>query len=70
MADSTQLQELGFDNPAIWREVVKVIAGLEDLVWNDPLITDELTRAEGVRYLTRMIAGALPMTMELSDPDY
>lgn len=70
MADLTQLQEFGFDNPAIWREVVKVIAGLEDLVWNDPLITDELTRAEGVRYLTRMIAGALPMTLELSDPDY
>ena len=70
MANSTQLQHLGFTDATIWREVTKVMGELEHLVWNDALVTDDLTRAEGVRYLTRLIAGALPMTMELADPDY
>ena len=52
MANSTQLQQLGFTEPTIWREVTKVMGELEQLVWNDPLVTDDLTRAEGVRYLT------------------
>lgn len=70
MSNSTQLQHFGFTEPTVWREVVKVMGDLEKLVWNDPLVTDDLTRAEGVRYLTRLIAGALPMTMELADPNY
>jgi hypothetical protein len=70
MANATQLQHFGFKEPTIWREVVKVMGDLEQLVWNDPLITDDLTRAEGTRYLTRLIAGALPMTMELADANY
>jgi hypothetical protein len=70
MSNVTQLQQFGFENPTIWREVTQVMTELEALVWNDPLVTDDLTRAEGVRYLTRLIAGALPMTMELSDPNY
>lgn len=44
--------------------------GLERLVWNDPLIQDDLTRAEGVRNLTRLIAGALSMTLECWSPEY
>ncbi len=70
MPNTTQLQQYGFTEPTVWREVVKVMGELEQLVWNDPLVTDDLTRAEGVRYLTRIIAGALPMTMELADPSY
>lgn len=65
-----QLQSTGFGDPGIWREVVRVMGEMEQLVWNDPLIHDDLTRAEGVRYLTRLIAGAIPMTMELWTPDY
>lgn len=70
MANTTQLAHLQFTEPAIWAEVVKVMGELDQLVWNDPLVTDDLTRAEGVRYLTRLIAGALPMTMELADANY
>ena len=70
MANDTQLAHLGFARPAIWREVAKVMQELEQLVWNDPLIADNLTRAEGARYLTHLIAGAIPMSMELSDPHY
>jgi hypothetical protein len=66
----TKLQHLGFSEPTIWREVVRVMGEMEELVWNDPLVTDDLTRAEGVRYLTRMIAAAIPPTMELWTPDY
>lgn len=65
-----EIKTMGFSDPSIWREVVNVMAQMETLVWNDPLVTDNLTRAEGTRYLTRLIAGALPMTMELWTPDY
>ena len=67
---SKDIKTMGFSTPEIWREVVRVMAEMEQLVWNDPLVADDLTRAEGVRYLTRLIAGALPMTMELWTPDY
>lgn len=65
-----KLGSLGFATPSIWREVTRVIGEMEQLVWNDPLVSDDLTRAEGVRYLTRLIASALPMSVELLTPDY
>ena len=68
--DDTRLAHLGFAGLAIWQEVTRAMQELEQFVWNDPLITDDLTRAEGVRYLTHLIAGAIPMSMELSDPHY
>lgn len=61
---------LSFSSPEIWREVVKVMGEIESLVWDDPQVSDDLTRAEGVRQLTRLIAGGLPITMEMIDPDY
>ena len=61
---------LGFGDATIWREMVRAMGELESIVWNDPQIKDDLTRAEGVRYLTRLIAGAIPMTMEGWTPDY
>ncbi len=70
MTQNTSFEHLNFTEPTIWREVVKVIGELEQLVWNDPMVTDDLTRAEGVRHLTRLIAGALPITMETVNPDY
>ncbi|MCK9504323.1 MAG: DUF1214 domain-containing protein [Porticoccaceae bacterium] len=69
MPSVTDLQEFGFQTPKIWHEVVKTIAELEDVVWKDPLITDDLTRAEGVRHFTRQINAAL-INMELADPNY
>ncbi len=68
--NKTQLQHLGFATPAIWREVTQVMGELEALVWNDPLVIDDLTRAEGVRYLTRLMASAIPMSIEMWEPDY
>lgn len=65
-----KLGSLGFATPAIWREITRVIGEMEQLVWSDPLVKDDLTRAEGVRYLTRLIASALPMSVELLTPDY
>lgn len=60
----------GFGDPHIWREVTRAMGELERLVWNDPLIKDDLTRAEGLRYLTRLIAGALPMTLDMASPEH
>lgn len=70
MSQTTSFDTLRFDHPQIWREVVKAMGELEALVWSDPMVTDDLTRAEGVRQLTRIIAGAFPVTMELVDPRY
>lgn len=61
---------LGVDSPSIWRELTRVVGELERLVWGDPLIRDDLTRAEGLRHLTRLLAGAIPMTLECPDPRY
>jgi hypothetical protein len=70
MPTPTSFEGLKFEQPTIWREVVKAMGELESLVWSDPMVTDELTRAEGIRQLTRIIAGAFPITMEQLDPRY
>ena len=57
MSAHTSFEHLKFTQPEIWREVVKAMGEMESLVWNDPRVTDDLTRAEGLRYLTRLIAG-------------
>ena len=51
-------------NSAMWQAVSDAIAGLEEAVLNDPQVDDELVAAEGLRYLTRIIAGGIPLTME------
>ncbi|MCK9284200.1 MAG: DUF1214 domain-containing protein [Rhodocyclaceae bacterium] len=61
---------LAIGDPAIWRAMTRAIGELESLVWNDPLIKDDLTRAEGVRYLTRLIVSAAQMTFEGFRADY
>jgi hypothetical protein len=70
MSANASFEHLKFSDPQIWREVVKVMGELEALVWNDPTITDDLARAEGVRQLTRLIAGGIGITMENVDPDF
>lgn len=70
MTGRTSFEHLEFSDPQIWRKTVEAMGALEALVWNDPMVKDDLTRAEGVRQLTRLIAGAFPITMEEVDPDY
>jgi hypothetical protein len=55
---------------ALWRSLAECVEGLQKWVWDDPRVTDELTRAEGFRYLTRLIAGGIPLAMEAWDPLY
>lgn len=70
MPYSTDLKNLALAEPTMWREIVKTMAGLEKLVWDDPRVKDDLTRAEGIRQLTRLIGGAMPITLETVDPDH
>jgi hypothetical protein len=70
MPYTTDLQHHGFTEPAIWQAAAKAMADIEKLVWDDPRVHDDLTRAEGVRQLTRLIGGALPITMETVDPNH
>jgi hypothetical protein len=69
-ATATPLARHGFADQRLWSELIRAMGELECLVWNDPLIQDELTRAEGLRYLTRLIAGALPMTLDMAPPEH
>jgi hypothetical protein len=66
----TQLQAEDFTDPTLWLQMTKAMEDLKKWVWQDPLIKDDHTRAEGVRYLTRLIAGAMPMTMDTSSPEF
>src|SRR5262245_10632457 len=43
---------------------------MESIVFDDPRIDDDRVRAEGIRYLARLLAGGIPMTLECADPDY
>jgi hypothetical protein len=52
----------------LWAEFTQAVAEMEKLVYCDPRIDDDIVRAEGLRYLTRIIAGGIPLTMELMDP--
>ena len=69
-ASNISLSGLGFGDSQIWREMTRAIGALERVVWNDPLVQDDLTRAEGVRYLTRLLAGAAPMTLDMASPQH
>ena len=55
---------------SLWGALTDALAEMEALVLDDPRIDDDVVRAEGVRYLTRLLAGGIPMTMECADPDY
>lgn len=70
MPYTRSLDGLGFAEPDIWRKIVSAMGELEKLVWEDPRVQDDLTRAEGVRQLTRLIGGSLPITMETIDPNH
>lgn len=54
----------------LWREFASAVAAMEKVVYDDPRITDDRVRAEGIRYLTRILAGGIPMTMEAWDADF
>ncbi|MCK9504281.1 MAG: DUF1214 domain-containing protein [Porticoccaceae bacterium] len=66
----TQMQADNFEDSVIWMQMIKAMEDLKKWVWEDPYIKDDHTRAEGLRYLTRLIAGALPMTIDSSSPEF
>ncbi len=54
----------------IWAELCKVLEQTERLVLARDVPDSPLMRAEGLRYLTRLLAGGIRLCMELADPDY
>ena len=55
---------------SLWREVARTVEELQKLVHEDSRVNAPILRAEGMRYLTRLIAGAIPLTMDGWDADY
>jgi hypothetical protein len=73
-ADATSARQAigtpAITNGELWREFARSIAEMEKVVYDDPRINNDMVRAEGLRYLTRIIAGGIPTTMEAWDPDF
>jgi hypothetical protein len=60
----------GVSDATLWREITSTIGDLQKLVWDDPRVTDDRTRAEGLRYLARLVTGSIAIAMEGWDADY
>lgn len=52
-----------------WNIVTEGIRKLSTYVFEDPRVDSELLRAEGFRYLTRLVAGGWTFAMGMGDPD-
>jgi hypothetical protein len=52
------------DDPAVWDAVTAAINGIKSVVFDDPHVDSEFVRVEGLRYLTRIIAGGIPLAIE------
>lgn len=55
---------------SLWHQVAATIEQMQKLVLDDPRVDAPIVRAEGMRYLTRLIAGAIPLSMDSFDHDY
>ncbi|HEY1969973.1 MAG TPA: DUF1214 domain-containing protein [Pseudonocardia sp.] len=54
----------------LWSAFAGAVAEMEKVVFADPRVDTDEVRAEGLRYLTRIIAGGIPLTMERTDPAF
>jgi hypothetical protein len=64
VTDRSALAASAVATPELWREMTAAIASMERIVYEDPRVVDDLTKAEGIRYLTRLIAGGIALTLE------
>lgn len=55
---------------SLWQEVARTIAALDAIVYRDARVNSPVLRAEGLRYLTRLVAGAIAVTIDGWDADY
>ncbi len=55
---------------ALWREFCRRLEQAGDIVLGAAPAANELDRAEGFRYLTRLLRVALEMNLEWADPDF
>jgi hypothetical protein len=53
-----------------WEQLLETLRGASKLVLGADVPDDERHRAEGFRYLTRLLASGLVTCMEFADPDY
>jgi hypothetical protein len=57
-------------NETTWSNVSDAIGALAPYVFDEPRVDSDILRAEGVRYLTRLVAGGVMHAMEQGDSDY
>jgi hypothetical protein len=62
--------EQDLSSGALWRDFCRRLENAGDIVLNAPQAASELDRAEGFRYLTRLLRVALEMHLEWADPDF
>lgn len=67
--NETQLEKNVIDGTA-WREFCDELKSLADIIANDETPSDAFNRAEGFRYLTRLLRNSLTSVMEYSDQEF
>jgi hypothetical protein len=59
-----------FEGVDLWSGIVAAVEDLRTIVEADPVVTDDPLVAEGIRYLTRIIACGIPLTVEAMDTEF
>lgn len=54
----------------LWDALTDAVRDLREELSDDPMVADDQVLAEGIRYLTRLIACGIPLTVEAMDPDF
>jgi hypothetical protein len=72
MSDVTsEPSSFGADLPeTLWKEFAAVVGEMQNLIFNDPAVGTDALKLEGLRYLTRLLAAAIPLTIEAADPSF
>jgi hypothetical protein len=53
-----------------WTAFADAVREMGGVVFDDPRVDTDAVRAEGLRYLTRIVAGGIPLTLEACDPEF
>lgn len=70
LMDSDLAHDARVHEPQLWQALTAAVAEMRDIWATDPRVDTPLLEAEGTRYLTRLLAAGIPVTMEAWDFDY
>ena len=54
----------------LWDTLTEAVHDLRGELAGDPMVSEDPVVAEGIRYLTRVVACGIPLTVEAMDPEF